>query len=185
MYTSLSHSSISIMSDEGSPPSKRVKHDREDRKDELLQSLQAINVGVQQAAELVTIIQQHVHIDNNRLPTFIPGIHLLLSSFPSPFPFPFLIFLSFRSTCFALSLPHNSTIIPGDASLEALAEHVSNEVKRLNEQLQAIVNHIRDLQPHPRASDSHHVYLFFWLLFLLLFFFFFFSYFSSSFSIHF
>ena len=163
-----------------SPPSKRVKHDRES---DLLQSLQAINVGVQQAFELITIIQQYVHIDNNSPPSFIPGIHLVSpfrSHFCFYFSFPslYLPFFPFNLFC-CISASHNLiylTQIPEDASPKILARHVGNEVMRLNEQLQAIVKHITDLQPHPKASDSPHVYIspscFFSSIFSLLFLFF-------------
>ena len=100
LYPSLSHLFyISTMSGEGFLPSKRVRHDREDgedqedRESELLQYLKGINVGVQQAFDLITIIiHQHMHIDTHRSASFIPGICLFFSFF--------------LSIDFAISLPH-------------------------------------------------------------------------------
>ena len=80
---------ISMMCGEGSPPNMRVKHDKEDNEGELLQYLQGINVGIQQAFELVTTIQQHAHIDIHRSSSFI---------------FRYLPLPSFSPSCFALSL---------------------------------------------------------------------------------
>ena len=85
--------------------------------------------------------------------------------------FPFASLFCFISTSYGSVSP---TLMQGDASPEALAEHMGNEVKRLNEQLQAIVKLIIYLPSQSRTSDSPHVYRSLPHFFFPSFFFFFF-----------